>query len=282
MHAKSSVFGDYGLYRYNSIIVDSQIREEIKQNLRDSIFDYVSKFEYKNTQPLDLLIPKERKVRSVVGGLETSMGTRVWEPVAETIAKHNGFEIIDEKLLKPDPFPEELAIELPRIIALRESRDTWIPAEECKKRLRAVCARIDRSSLRYIRPPSGTGVDVRIRKNGKEYAFDTKTVQPNLGSIKSFNKQIMEWYAYALCKDPEIDITCRIAYPYNPYEDNFWNHTPNNSGVLEPGVDAVVENEFWDFLSGSTNTYAVIAGCLDELSDEGFGRELSALIEQIQ
>ena len=30
-------------------------------------------------QPLDLLIPNERQIRSIVGGLETSLGTTLWE-----------------------------------------------------------------------------------------------------------------------------------------------------------------------------------------------------------
>lgn len=34
-------------------------------------------------QILDLLIPNERKIRSIVGGLETSLEPTLWEPLAK-------------------------------------------------------------------------------------------------------------------------------------------------------------------------------------------------------
>jgi hypothetical protein len=261
--------------------MDDKLLNEIKENLKNSIYNYLKGFKYKNVQPLDILIPKERKVRSVVGGLETSMGTTVWEPIAKTLAKNNGFEILDQKILKPSPMPPSLVNELSILISDREGVQTWVPASECKTRLRRVATQLPRSATVYVKPPAGSGVDIFLKKDGKYYAFDIKTVQPNVGSIKTFNKQILEWYAYSIFKEPDIDIYCSIAYPYNPYEDNFWNHTPHTSGILEPRVDALVENEFWDFISGVENTYQVIHKILIELNLEGFGRELSLLIEKI-
>lgn len=268
--------------QYKLISLPTEIRDKIKQNLRSAIIDYVDHFTYENTQPLDLLIPNERKVRSVVGGLETSMGTRVWEPIARILAEYNDFKIIDNKILKPRPFPEELLSELSRLINLRESRGTWINSEECVARLRKICDKFNREDIEYISPPAGTGVDLKLEKDGVEYAFDIKTVQPNVGSIKSFNKQLLEWYAYSLFKRPGIKLICRIAYPYNPYTTNFWSHTPHNQGILQPQVDAVVENELWDFLSGLNYTYQQITAIFMELNDDGFGHELSEKIKLIQ
>ncbi|MDP3093145.1 MAG: TdeIII family type II restriction endonuclease [bacterium] len=262
--------------------MDNKLREEIKQNLKQSLRKYVTNFSCDNIQPLDLLIPKERKIRSVVGGLETSMGTTVWQPIAKTLAKNNGFKVIEGKILKPDPFPKELATELATITTLRENKGTWISVQECAKRLKKICEHLSKIGIQYIAPAPGTGVDIYFSKEGTEYAYDIKTVQPNLGSIKSFNKQILEWYAYRIFKDPEVTIECKIAYPYNPYHDDFWIHPPNNQGVLEPGVDAVVENQFWDFISGLNNTYQQITSIFLELNKEGFGKELSELIKKIK
>lgn len=261
--------------------MDSKIREKIKQNLKNSLSKYVSNFSYKTIQPLDYLIPEERKIRSVVGGLETSMGTTVWEPIANTLAEINGFKIIKENFLKPDPLPEQLANELASLVRLRENKLTWISTTECIKKLREICQELDKTEIKYVPPAPGTGVDIHFEKYGKEYAFDTKTVQPNLGSIKSFNKELLEWYAYSLCKNPNLDIQCQIAYPYNPYKDIFWSHSPHNSGVLEPRIDAVVEDEFWDFLSGVSKTYTEIVEIFKELNNQGFGRKLSKLIKKI-
>ena len=43
------------------------------------------------------MIPKERKIRSIVGGLETSLGTTLWEPLAKALAIENNFEIVKPK-----------------------------------------------------------------------------------------------------------------------------------------------------------------------------------------
>ncbi len=260
------------------IRINRAVRAEIKGKLRLSLLKYVSAFTYTSTHPLDLLIPKERKVRSLVGGLETSMGTTVWEPIAKALAKMNGFEVIADKILMPVPFPPELASELAIIISLRETTTGWLPINDCIERFREVCRRINRDSITYVHPPAGTGVDIWIKKNGKEFAFDTKTVKPNVGNIKSFNKQLLEWYAYRICKDPEVQIECKVAYPYNPYSGDFWSHTPHTGGILEPRVDALVENEFWDFLSGFQNTFQVIIEIFTELKIEGVGSELPTII----
>lgn len=261
--------------------VSAELHEEIKQKLKNSIRKYVSDFKYRSIQPLDFLIPKERKIRSVVGGLETSMGTTVWEPIAKTLAQNNGFEVLDKKILCPSPMPKSLSDELGNLIRLRENMNTWVSIKECKKRLRNVCEKINKSGLEFVPPAAGTGVDVYFKKGSTEYAFDIKTVQPNVGNIKSFNKQILEWYAYRICKNSDVSIECKIAYPYNPYSNDFWNHVPHKGGSLEPGVDAVVEDQFWDFLSGLDNSYKLITSILKELNEEGFGKELSGLIENI-
>ena len=56
-------------------------KEEIKRITKATIVDSISGFAVKSLkkkakfQILDLIIPKERKVRSIVGGMETSLGT---------------------------------------------------------------------------------------------------------------------------------------------------------------------------------------------------------------
>ncbi len=54
---------------------------EAKNIIRDTVKESIIAFAKKSLkkkakfQILDLLIPKERKIRSIVGGLETSLGT---------------------------------------------------------------------------------------------------------------------------------------------------------------------------------------------------------------
>ena len=50
-----------------------------------------------STQVLDYIFPKERRIRAIIGGLETSLGTKLWEQLAKLLASENGFEVLDEK-----------------------------------------------------------------------------------------------------------------------------------------------------------------------------------------
>ena len=74
-----------------------QIRKDLKITLKDAITNFFAGKEVTAFHPLDLIFPRERRIRSLIGGLETSLGTQVWEPVAKTLARNNGFTILDEK-----------------------------------------------------------------------------------------------------------------------------------------------------------------------------------------
>ena len=73
------------------------LKKEIKVAIKDSVEAFFLGKEVKVVHPLDLIFPKERRIRSLIGGLETSLGTRVWEPIAKTLAKNNGYTVLNEK-----------------------------------------------------------------------------------------------------------------------------------------------------------------------------------------
>lgn len=255
--------------------MDVQLKAEIKQSIERSIRNFFQGRQVKVTHVLDLIFPVERRIRSLIGGLETSLGTTVWEPVAKVIAKANGFTVETKQLLMPNPFPEALRKEMYELKELREVRATWIPMEDCVRRLRAAALESDRTNLTYVPPPPGKGVDVYLCRDGKEYAFDIKTVQPNQGSGLGFNLQMLEWYAYRLCRDASANFEARIAFPFNPYQDDWWNHQGQRAYPLEKGKDAWVEDEFWDFCSGHSNTWAEILQIFEQLGKEDFGRQFN-------
>ena len=51
-----------------------------RQTVIDSITNFIQNRENRiaNFQILDLIIPTERRIRSIVGGMETSLGTTLW------------------------------------------------------------------------------------------------------------------------------------------------------------------------------------------------------------
>jgi len=256
-------------------LMDVQLKAEIKQSIEASIRKFFRRKKVKVTHVLDLIFPVERRIRSLIGGLETSMGTTVWEPVAKVLAKANGFTVEDRKLLMPEPFPKVLSDAIDKLRRLRENKSKWISMDDCVEELRNAAQSVDRDSLSYVNPPSGKGVDVYLSKDGKEYAFDIKTVQPNQGSGLGFNLQLLEWYSYKLCQEPSANFEARIAFPFNPYQDDWWNHQGQRAYPLEKGKDAWVEDEFWDFCSGHPNTWAEILQIFEQLGKEDFGSQFN-------
>lgn len=262
--------------------MDEDIKHRIKENLKNSVrifFKNRRNKKVKNYQVLDDIFPNERRIRSLIGGLETSLGTTFWEPIAKTLAEVNGFEIITEKILRPHPFPLELHNELNKLISERENKPhiNVISTEECIKRLKMAALKInDEEIISYKPPASGTGIDIHLLKNGIQYIFDVKTTQPNQSDFKGFNRQILEWYAYMFAKNPNANLEARIAIPFNPFLPKTWYAQQKSmlfNSPLDVTKDIWVENEFWDFCSGMNNTFEQLKSLFIELGQEKFSEE---------
>lgn len=202
--------------------MDDYIKQKIKENLKISIRRFFNNKKLKNYQVLDDIFPKERRIPSLIGGLETSLGTTFWEPISKTLAEINRFQIIQDKILVPTPFPPALQNELDKLVYERENKpnNRRVSTEESIERLKNAAAKTnpqDIAAYIYISPPSGTGVDIHLFKDGIEYLFDIKTAQPNQGDFKKFNKQMLQWYAYRLAKNINAKLEARIAIPFNPF-----------------------------------------------------------------
>lgn len=253
--------------------MDSNLKEEIKQNLKASIQKFFKGRKVKTTHVLDHIFPEERRIRSLIGGLETSMGTTVWEPLAKTLARNNGFQVIEQNILKPEQFPDLVYQELNFLKTDRENNT--LSTKECKKRLISAASQVKKSNnnLKYTSPPAGNGVDIYLLKEGKEYAFDLKTTSPNKGDFKKFNIQLLEWYAHRLCRDPDVEFEARIIIPFNPNDKDWYEYNKSKIPPLSPSEDLWVENEFWDFCSGDKNTWDEILRIFIQLGNENFGKE---------
>ena len=258
--------------------MDSYIKQEIKENLKSSIRNFFKGKKVKNYQVLDDIFPNERRIRSLIGGLETSLGTTFWEPIAKTLAELNGFQVITTKILRAYPFPLLLQNELDKLVSERENKPNNIRLTtiECVQRLRNVAFKTNpQDILKFTSPPSGTGVDIHLAKDGVEYIFDIKTTQPNQGHFKEFNKQLLEWYAYRFAQYPDAKLEARIAIPFNPFPKPWYEEQKSklSSSPLEISKDLWVENEFWDFCSGEENTFDQLKSLFVELGRENFAAE---------
>jgi len=258
--------------------MDYHIKQEIKENLRSSIRNFFKDKKVKNYQVLDDIFPNERRIRSLIGGLETSLGTTFWEPIAKTLAELNGFQVITTKILRAEPFPLILQNELDKLVSERENKPDKLRLAtiECIHRLKNVASKANlQEIIRFTSPPSGTGVDIHFAKDGVEYIFDIKTTQPNQGDFKKFNRQLLEWYAYKFAQDPDAKLEARIAIPFNPFQKSWYEQQNSklSSSPLEISKDIWVENEFWNFCSGEENTFEQLKSLFIELGRENFAAE---------
>jgi Type II restriction endonuclease, TdeIII len=252
---------------------NDDIKAIVKETVVKSINDFAKKSLKKKAkfQILDLLIPKERKIRSIVGGLETSLGTTLWEPLAKTLAKNNGFNVINSNLQCPTNMPSSLNNTLQSIIDDRKKNGGLYDANSSHDEIKRICQSfLKRPIESFEAPPKGKGVDIWLEKDGVNYFFDTKTVQPNLPALMGCLEQILYWYAYFYSKEPQGTAVARIVFPYNPSpEKSFWDGIIGKGKPLEADNEAWVENQFWDFCSGGSGSYSIITESFTEIHESG-------------
>jgi|GEM_PF-550301 len=231
---------------------------------------------------LDRIFPRERHIRSIIGGLETSLGTTLWEPLAKAVAIAGGYEI-----LKPENFkmPVELLPELQAVISkwqrLREKPNYPFEFNHYLDDIKGIIKKFEQKDITYGSVTSGDGIDLWIRKDGKEFATDIKTVQINQNAGKSFAEKIMKWYAYRLMHDSSVDFKAFIAFPYSPYDDrsidSWWQRNGGRAYPLIRGIDALVQEEFWNLLGDSPNTWQRILTTFEKMGESDWSNQYHEL-----
>lgn len=260
--------------------------EEVFNLVRETVINSVTNFirnrinKVPKFQVLDLIIPTERKIRSIVGGMETSLGTTLWEPLAKNLAILNGFEVVNGNLTKPSIMPASLQNTISIVIEGRNNKDLVYNSHYCHDRIKEICQTFVNNPVQLFVPASkGFGVDIWLRKEGINYFFDTKTVQPNVGNYSKYFDQLINWYAFFYSQFPLENAQARIVFPYNPYgQEDFWQKTMGGGWPLQQNNEAWVENQFWDFCSGIPNTYQIIHRAFVSISDGG---ELNERLQHI-
>ena len=261
--------------------MSDQIKDIIKTAIIKSISDFAKKSLKKKPkfQILDLIIPKERKIRSIVGGLETSLGSTLWEPLAKDLARNNGFEVIETNLEMPTIMPASLQNTLSNIIEDRKSNHPSLNGFISHQDIRKSCQRFSRSPItEFSKAPTGFGVDIWLKKDDVNYFYDTKTVQPNVGTLAKCMEQVLNWYSYFYSRYPNEQAEGRIVFPYNPHNGDFWDQTINKGKPLDPTSEAQVGDEFWDFCSGQPETINKIFASFDDIRES---EELSQTLRNL-
>lgn len=196
---------------------------------------------------------------SFIHSLNTTFGTSIFEPVAETLASLN-FDVARRQYVVGNTISEQAQNEIQRIINELTVGNTPDKLDEIE-RIRRVCTKGRINKLKIAK------VDLFVQdREGIVHLFDLKTAKPNISNFKDFKRTLLEWIAIFLSKHPDARINSYIAIPYNPYEPKPYERW-TLKGMLDLDNELKVAEEFWDFLRGE-GTYSELLDCFERVGIE--------------
>ena len=206
------------------------------------------------------LLGRDRMVLfSFIHSLNTTFGTSIFEPVAETLASLN-FHFAQKQFVVGDTISEQAQSEIQRIMNELTMGKDPDKAEEIE-RIRVVCNRGRMNKLRTVK------VDLFVQSpDGTVHLFDLKTAKPNISNFKDFKRTLLEWVAIFLAKNPNAKVNSYIAIPYNPYEPKPYERW-TLKGMLDLDNELKVAKELWDFL-GNDGAYEELLNCFERAGIE--------------
>ena len=191
---------------------------------------------------------------SFIQSLNTTFGTSIFEPVAETLAGTR-FSEAQSQYVVGNEISEHAQIEITRIINDLTIGKAPDKHEEIQK-IRAVC---QKGRMNTLKPGK---VDLFLQNHEDSiFLFDLKTAKPNIDNFKSFKRKLLEWCAIILAKNPGLVVHSLIAIPYNPYEPAPYERW-TLQGMLDLKQELKVADEFWDFLGGE-GAYQDLLACFE-------------------
>ncbi|MGK9476782.1 TdeIII family type II restriction endonuclease [Melioribacter sp. OK-6-Me] len=196
---------------------------------------------------------------SFIHSLNTTFGTSIFQPVAETLASLN-FKFAQKQYVVGDSISEQAQLEIQRILNDLTVGKNPDKIEEVE-RIRRVCNKGRMNKLKTVK------VDLFIQSSdGTVHLFDIKTAKPNISNFKDFKRTLLEWIAIILAQKPDATVNSYIAIPYNPYEPHPYERW-TLKGMLDLDNELKVAEEFWDFL-GNDGTYIDLLNCFERAGIE--------------
>lgn len=196
---------------------------------------------------------------SFIHSMNTTFGTSIFEPVAETLA-NLVFKKAQKRYIVGDEISEPAQSEIQRIMNDLTVGKNPDKAEEIE-RIRGVCTQGGSNRLKTVK------VDLFVQESdGTAHLFDLKTAKPNLSNFKDFKRTLLEWVAIYLAKNPHANVQSYIAIPYNPYEPKPYERW-TLKGMLDLDNELKVAEELWDFLGGE-GAYEELLACFERAGIE--------------
>ncbi|MEW6679532.1 MAG: TdeIII family type II restriction endonuclease [bacterium] len=235
-----------------------KIENTVKESLRNKFQSYKPET---NNMPFHyrLLGQDRMALFSFIHSLNTTFGTSIFEPVAETLASLN-FSVAQKQFVVGDTISEQAQNEIQRIMNELTTGNGPNKAEEIA-RIRKVCNKGTMNKLKTVK------VDLFIKSNDDSiHLFDLKTAKPNISNFKDFKRTLLEWIAIYLSGHPTAKVHSYIAIPYNPYEPRPYERW-TLKGMLDLDNELKVAEEFWNFLGGN-GAYSELLDCFERAGIE--------------
>lgn len=235
-----------------------KIENTIKGSLRKKFQTYNQ--ETKNMPFHYRLLGRDRMALfSFIHSLNTTFGTSIFEPVAETIASLN-FKFAQRQYVVGDVISEQAQSEIQRIMNDLTVGKNPNKVEEIE-RIRRVCDKGTMNKSRTVK------VDLFVQSPDETaHLFDLKTAKPNISNFKDFKRTLLEWIAIYLAKNPNARVQSYIAIPYNPYEPKPYERW-TLKGMLDLDNELKVAEELWNFL-GNDGAYEELLSCFERAGIE--------------
>jgi len=235
-----------------------KVENTIRESLRNKFLTY--KPETSNMPFHYRLIGRDRMALfSFIHSLNTTFGTSIFEPVAETLASLR-FPVAQKQFVVGDAISEQAQLEIQHImneLTIGKSPNKLEEIERVRKV--AISGRVNK--LKTVK------IDLFVKDNdGAIHLFDLKTVKPNISNFKDFKRTLLEWVAIYLSKHPDANVKSYIAIPYNPYEPKPYERW-TLKGMLDLDNELKVAEEFWDFLGGK-GAYIDLLNCFEKVGIE--------------
>jgi hypothetical protein len=236
-----------------------KIENTIKESLRNKFLKYKPET---NNMPFHYrLLGKDRMALfSFIHSLNTTFGTSIFQPVAETLARLR-FPVAHKQFVVGDTISEQAQLEIQHIMNELTTGEKYPNKIEEIERIRKVATSGKMNKLKTVK------VDLFVMSDDETiHLFDLKTAKPNISNFKDFKRTLLEWVAIYLSKYPDAKIHSYIAIPYNPYEPKPYERW-TLKGMLDLDYELKVAEELWDFLGGD-GAYLKLLNCFERVGIE--------------
>lgn len=216
------------------------------------------------------VFPEQATTRSQIGGLETSLGTGLWQRLAKRLAAANKVEVLEAGVVESPKESSETA-RLARELERHAIEGTAL--DEVSARIAAAVRLLPLHAGSWMRLKKGDGVDFHFRKNGTEYAVDIKTAHLNAKNGSTFHDMLKRWIVYRQLKAAgAVEFRARLVIPYDSRHDDsagaqdWWEV---NSGKAKPLArsDVWIGNEFWAELTDCSDAWNAIRRGFEDVAE---------------